>query len=165
MGPLIKDENACYCVLCHVILCCSSALDSCILDFIFITVKPANVSWNVLQSEIASLNQGRWLIFINFDIRYIHSILFTSMPIKSTVIMEKLSFYKDDKKCTNSNYGSLTCTYFRFFLYTYVYLNFEPILDDKLKEKFLKPWKGVLCSPLSCVFVGRLQSTLFEIET
>ena len=44
------------------------------------------------------------------------------------------------------------------------YAIFGPILDDRLKEKFLKPWKGVLCIHFRvcvsvCLCVRGLQST------
>ena len=45
-----------------------------------------------------------------------------------------------------------------------------PILDDRLKEKLLKPWKGALCSHYRvclsvCVSVRELQSTSLGLGT
>ena len=52
--------------------------------------------------------------------------------------------------------------------------NIGPILDDRLKEKFLKPWKGVLCIHFRvcvsvcvsvCLSVRGLQSTPYDLWT
>ena len=41
-----------------------------------------------------------------------------------------------------------------------------PILDDRMKEKFLKPWKGVLLTFVSvCLSIRELPSTLFDLGT
>ena len=38
----------------------------------------------------------------------------------------------------------------------------EPILDDRLKEKFLKPWKGVLCIHFRvCLHAGATEHTFW----
>ena len=51
---------------------------------------------------------------------------------------------------------------------------FWPILDDRLKEKFMKPWKGVLCIHFRvclsvclsvCPSARGLQSTPFDLGT
>ena len=43
---------------------------------------------------------------------------------------------------------------------------FGPILDDRLKEKLLKPWKGALCSHFRvCLSVRGLQVTPFDLGT
>ena len=49
-----------------------------------------------------------------------------------------------------------------------------PILDDKLKEKFLEPWKGVLCIHVRaclcvdvpvCMSVNKLHGTPLDLGT
>ena len=40
-----------------------------------------------------------------------------------------------------------------------------PILDDRLKEKFLKSWEGVLCFLCVCLYICWLQSTPFDLGT
>ena len=48
-------------------------------------------------------------------------------------------------------------------------LSIGPILDDRLKEKILKPWKGAHSShsvcPSVCLCVNTLQDTLFQLGT
>ena len=49
------------------------------------------------------------------------------------------------------------------------YVIFGPILDDRLKETNLKPWKGALSSHsvclCVCLSVNEVQGTSFELGT
>ena len=40
-----------------------------------------------------------------------------------------------------------------------------PILDDRLKEKKMKPWKGAHSSQSVCPSVNKLQGTPFDLGT
>ena len=51
-------------------------------------------------------------------------------------------------------------------IYTiYMKAIFGPILDDRLKEKFQKLWKGVHSIPSACLSVCGLQGTPFDLGT
>ena len=59
--------------------------------------------------------------------------------------------------------------YFVKFFFSNNFSRIGPILDDRLKEKILKPWKGAHSShsvcPSVCLCVNTLQDTLFGLET
>ena len=51
----------------------------------------------------------------------------------------------------------------RFVSYMSVNNRFGPILDDRLKEQILKPWKGAHSSLSVCLSVNKLQCTPFDL--
>ena len=62
----------------------------------------------------------------------------------------------------NSIFNIISANIMRFYLISYI----GPILDDRLKEKLMKPWKGAHSSHFPvCLCVIGLQSTLFGLGT